>query len=85
MSDPPADRTPTNKASRTQRPFPAVAFEDAAVLAQQIQRLGGGQPRIRRLTLFEQLKRSPTAGWLDSRSSTPTDTGLTKGSYRPSS
>lgn len=82
MSDSSADHTPTKKASRTQRPFPAVAFEDAAVLAQEIQRLGGGQSRIRRLTLFEQLKRSPDSGLARQQIVNSNRYGLTKGSYK---
>jgi hypothetical protein len=50
------------RTSRQQRPFPAGSFEDAAQLGQEIQRLAGGQRKIRRLTLFEQLGRSADSG-----------------------
>lgn len=46
---------------RTPRPFPGSSFLEALVLAQAIQSHGAGQ-RIRRLTLFEALKRSPDSG-----------------------
>jgi hypothetical protein len=68
--------------SRTQRPFPAVSFEDAAVLATEIQRLAGGQARIRRLTLFEQLGRSPDSGLARQQIVNSNRYGLTKGSYK---
>lgn len=70
------------RGSRTQRPFPAVSFEDAAILAQEIQRLAGGQPRIRRLTLFEQLGRSPDSGLARQQIVNSNRYGLTRGSYK---
>src|SRR4051794_4863518 len=39
--------------TRGTRPFPANSFEDALLLAESIQKFGGGQP-IRRLTLFHE-------------------------------
>jgi hypothetical protein len=47
---------------RQNRSFPAVSFEDALVIPDAIQRFGGGHPKIRRITLFEQLGRSPESG-----------------------
>jgi hypothetical protein len=70
------------KARRTQRPFPAVSFEDAIVLAEEIQRLAGGQTRIRRLTLFEQLDRSPDSGLARQQVVNSNRYGLTEGSYK---
>lgn len=69
------------RARRTQRPFPAVSFEDAIVLAEEIQRLAGGQTRIRRLTLFEQLDRSPDSGLARQQVVNSNRYGLTEGSY----
>ena len=77
-NDPPT----RSKAARQQRPFPAVSFEDAAVLAQEIQRLAGGQTRIRRLTLFEGLNRSPDSGLARQQIVNSNRYGLTKGSYK---
>lgn len=73
---------PPRKPSRAQRPFPASSFEDASVLATEIQRLAGGQPRIRRLTLFEQLNRSPDSGLARQQIVNSNRYGLTKGSYK---
>ncbi len=76
---------PTNaakKRTRTTRPFPACSFEDAAVLPQEIQRLAGGQARIRRLTLFEQLNRSPDSGLARQQIVNSNRYGLTQGSYK---
>lgn len=43
---------------RGQRPFPVSTFEEASELAKSIQAFSSGRP-IRRLTLFDQLGRSP--------------------------
>jgi hypothetical protein len=69
------------RARRQQRPFPAVAFEDAAVLAEEIQKLAPGQRRIRRLTLFEQLGRSPDSGHARQQIVNSNRYKLTKGNY----
>lgn len=79
---PTASTAKSREPSRTQRPFPAVSFEDAGVLATEIQRLAGGQPRIRRLTLFEQLGRSPDSGLARQQIVNSNRYGLTKGSYK---
>ena len=46
---------------RTGQPFPASSFEEALEFANHIQRFASGQP-IRRLTLFDQLGKSPDSG-----------------------
>jgi hypothetical protein len=73
---------PRTRRSRAQRPFPASSFEDAVILAQEIQRLAGGQSRIRRLTLFEGLNRSPDSGLARQQIVNSNRYGLTKGSYQ---
>lgn len=78
----PTEKPKPRRASRQQRPFPAVSFEDAAVLAQEIQRLAGGQTRIRRLTLFEGLGRSPDSGLARQQIVNSNRYGLTKGNYK---
>jgi hypothetical protein len=77
-----ADATESKPRRRTQRPFPAAAFDDAVVLAEEIQRLAGGQARIRRITLFEQLDRSPDSGLARQQIVNSNRYGLTEGSYR---
>jgi len=69
------------RARRIQRPFPAVSFEDAAALGEEIQRLAGGQRRIRRLTLFEELDRSPDSGLARQQVVNSNRYGITTGSY----
>jgi hypothetical protein len=73
---------PAGKRARATRPFPACSFEDADVLAREIQRLAGGQTRIRRLTLFEQLGRSPDSGLARQQVVNSNRYGLTTGSYK---
>src|SRR6266508_2447678 len=46
---------------RVSRSFPAAPFEEALELPLAIQRIGGGE-KVRRLTLFEQLDKSPESG-----------------------
>lgn len=46
------------KKRRAQRPFPASSFEDTLSFAKTIFQIGGGQP-VKRLTLFDQLNKSP--------------------------
>jgi len=47
--------------SRQQRTFPASTFEEALEFAQKIYSIAGGQP-VKRLTLFDQLGKSPESG-----------------------
>lgn len=46
---------------RTQRPFPAAVFEEPLEFAQKIFAIGSGQP-VKRLTLFDELGKSPESG-----------------------
>ncbi len=49
------------KKRRSQRSFPASTFEEPLEFAKAIFRIGGGQP-VKRLTLFDQLGKSPESG-----------------------
>ena len=63
----PAEGAPPNKAEtalrkkRSQRLFPASTFEEPLEFARAIFRIGSGQP-VKRLTLFDQLGKSPESG-----------------------
>lgn len=65
---------------RQRRPFPATSFDEALFLARAIQEHGSGQP-IRRLTLFEALKRSPDSGPTRKLITASGQYGITKGAY----
>lgn len=47
--------------SRESRPFPAASFEESLSFAHEIFVVGSGQP-VRRLTLFDHLKKAPESG-----------------------
>lgn len=68
------------KRSRTQRNFPAAPFEDALDFAREIFRIGAGQP-VRRLTLFDELGKSPDSGPSRQLITNSNKYGLTTGSY----
>jgi hypothetical protein len=67
--------------TRTQRPFPAAAFQDALEIADTILKIGGQQTRIRRLTIFENLRKSPDSGPSKMMVTVSGQYGLTSGSY----
>lgn len=67
--------------SKPARPFPAATFEEALEIAEAIQRYAAGQ-KIRRLTLFEHLKKSPESGPSRQLITNSGKYGLTKGSYQ---
>lgn len=71
----------TARARRAQRSFPAATFEDALFLANEIQRIGSGQ-KVRRLTLFDELGKSPESGPSRQLVTNSSRYGLTKGSYQ---
>ncbi len=77
-----SQRRPATQRTRQSRPFPAAGFEDAAVLAEEIQRVAAGQRRIRRLTLFEQPGRSADSGQARQQIVNSNRYGLTTGNYR---
>lgn len=66
--------------SGPKRVFPAATFEEALELALAIQRLASGKP-IRRLTLFDQLQRSPDSSASRQLITNSHRYGLTTGSY----
>lgn len=68
------------KRTRTTRAFPASTFEDSLVIANAIQR-SGAAPKIRRITLFEELGRSADSGPSRQLIVNSSAYGLTKGSY----
>ena len=69
------------KKSRTVRPFPAASFEDSLVIANAIQQLGGDR-RVRRITIFEHLKKSPDSGPSRQLVTNSGAYGITTGGYQ---
>lgn len=69
-----------SKRSRKQRPFPACTLEEALELPNAIQTLASGQ-KVRRLTLFEQLNRSPDSSSSRMLIVNSNRYGFTQGSY----
>jgi hypothetical protein len=60
--------------------FPAASFEEALILANAIQKYAGGQ-KVRRLTLFDQMKKSPDSEASRQLVVNSNKYGLTKGNY----
>lgn len=67
------------KRSRTPRTYPAGSFADSLELGTAIHEHAGA--RVRRLTLLEKIKRSPTSGTTRQMITTSGKYGITKGSY----
>ena len=65
---------------RKERKFPALTFEETLALADAIQRYAAGQ-KVRRLTLFEKLDKSPDSAESKRLITASGQYGLTKGSY----
>lgn len=65
---------------RTVKPFPACSFEEALEIGDAIQKYSSGQP-IRRLTLFDQLGKSPDSGPSRQLVTNSGKYGITSGSY----
>ena len=65
MVKPAKKATPAKEKSapkrRSQRPFPAAIFEESLEFSQKIFVVGSGQP-VKRLTLFDELGKSPESG-----------------------
>jgi hypothetical protein len=78
-----AKKSSANKPKRTRRPrpFPASSFEEALEVAREIFIMGSGQP-VRRLTLFDQLGKSPESGPSRQLVTNANKYGLIKGSYK---
>jgi hypothetical protein len=70
------------KQIRTRRTtlFPAASFEEALTIANGIQKHASGQ-KVRRLTLFDQMKKSPDSGPSRQLIVNSNKYGLTKGNY----
>lgn len=66
--------------TRTVRSFPATTFNDALVLPSAIHKYAAGQ-KVRRLTLFDKLGKSPDSGPSRQLVTNSSKYGLTKGSY----
>jgi hypothetical protein len=65
--------------TRAVRSFPAATFEEALVLAEAIQKFAPGQQRVRKLTLFDKLGKSPESGPSRQLMINSTRYGLTRG------
>lgn len=68
------------RASRTARPFPAAPFEESLEIARTIHEMGSR--KVRRLTLFEKLNKSPTSSGSRQSIVNSSKYGLITGSYR---
>jgi hypothetical protein len=81
-----AKKRPTSKSGGNQKRvrrttlFPAASFEEALILANAIQKHAAGQ-KVRRLTLFDQMAKSPDSGASRQLIVNSSKYGLTKGSY----
>lgn len=67
-----------DKRARKQRPFPAAIFEETLEFARQIFAIGAGQP-VKRLTLFDELNKSPESSASRQLITNAGRYGLTKG------
>ncbi|MDC0738883.1 hypothetical protein N6L24_11390 [Cognatishimia sp. SS12] len=76
MSKKPAPKRKT----RTVRNFPASTFSEALKFAKEVFRVGAGQ-KIRRLTLLQELGKSPTSSTARQAITNSSKYGLTTGSY----
>ena len=57
----PKKQAKRKRARGTSKPFPSVTFEEALQLANAIQDHAAGQ-KVRRLTLFDKMGKSPSSG-----------------------
>lgn len=78
-SDETTDAT-TGKRARRSRLFPSMSFREALVLADAIQTHAAGL-KVRRMTLFDAMKRSPTSGPTRTLITASAQYGITTGSY----
>jgi hypothetical protein len=78
--------TPSSNAEsgrvRGVRSFPAATFEEALVIAEAIQKFASGQQRVRKLTLFDKLGKTPDSGPSRQLITNSSRYGLTKGGYQ---
>lgn len=66
--------------ARTARPYPASSFLDALTLGDAIMRFASGD-KVRRLTLLQQMNKSPTSGTTKMMITNSGKYGITSGSY----
>lgn len=69
------------KRRRSQRPFPACAFEEALQFAKEIATYGSGQP-VRKLSFFDHIKKAPDSGPSRQLITNAGKYGLTVGGYQ---
>lgn len=74
------DKTESKKRNRTVRNFPASTFSEALEFAKSVYQVGSGQ-NVRRLTLLDELGKSPTSSGARMAITNSSKYGLTKGSY----
>jgi hypothetical protein len=77
-------KEPTARKRAPSRPYPTVTFEDALELALAIQEHAAGQ-RVKRLTLFDKMGKSPSSGPSRELITNSGRYGLTEGSYNADS
>lgn len=70
----------SGRRKRTVRPYPAGPFEEAFQLAEQIQKFASGR-KVRRLTLFKEMNKSPTSSGSVMLITNSGKYGITVGSY----
>jgi len=76
----PKKQAKRKRARGASKPFPSVTFEEALQLANAIQDHAAGQ-KVRRLTLFDKMGKSPSSGPSRSLVTNSAKYGLTEGSY----
>jgi hypothetical protein len=74
--------TKADKLARTRhaRPYPASSFNDALPLGNAILKFAAGE-KVRRLTLLQQMDKSPTSGATKQMITNSGKYGITRGSY----
>jgi hypothetical protein len=68
------------RGAASHKPFPTMPFEEALELANAIQEFAGGQ-KVRRLTVFDKMNKSPSSGPSRNLVTNSAKYGLTDGSY----
>jgi hypothetical protein len=76
-----AHKKPPGRGRRRSSLFPASSFEEALTIPNAIQRHAAGQ-KVRRLTLFDSLKKSPDSGPSRQLTTNANKYGLIKGHYK---
>ncbi|RYZ76415.1 MAG: hypothetical protein EOP06_31345, partial [Proteobacteria bacterium] len=74
------DNAEEKKRTRKTRPYPASSFQDALPLAEAIMKYASGE-KVRRLTLLQQMNKSPTSGATKMMITNSGKYDLTTGSY----